>query len=113
MAYQFDNFQQFGKEQLEVVTASSSSLAKGWQTIAAELSEYSKKSFENGSAFFEKLRGARSFENALQIQSEYAKTFFEELVGYATKTSELYSSLAKEVFKPIDTAIAKVQAAQE
>ena len=60
MAYLFDDFQKFGKEQLEVVTTSSSSLAKGWQTIAAELSEYSKKSFENGSAFLEKLLGAKT-----------------------------------------------------
>ena len=113
MAYQFDDFQKFGKEQLEVVTTSSSSLAKGWQTIAAESSEYSKKSFENGSAFLEKLLGAKSLENAIQIQSEYAKTFFEGLVGYVTKTGELYSNLAKEAFKPIETTITKVQAAKE
>ena len=79
----------------------------------AELSEYSKKSFENGSAFFERLLGAKSFESAIQIQSEYAKTFFEELVGYVTKTGELYSDLAKEAFKPIENAITKVQAAKE
>jgi hypothetical protein len=30
MAYLFDDFQKFGKEQLEVVTTSSSSLAKSW-----------------------------------------------------------------------------------
>ena len=76
-------------------------------------SEYSKKSFENGSAFLEKLLGAKSLENAIQIQSEYAKTFFEELVGYVTKTGELYSNLAKEAFKPIETAITKAQAAKE
>jgi len=40
MAYRFDDFQQFGKEHLEVMTATSSSLAKCWQTIAAESSEY-------------------------------------------------------------------------
>ena len=66
-------------------------------------SEYSKKSFENGSAFFEKLLGAKSFESAIQIQSEYTKTFLEELGEYVTKTSELYANLAKEVFKPIET----------
>src|ERR1700730_6322651 len=113
MAYRFDDFQQFGKEHLEVMTASSPSLAKCWQTIAAESSEYSKKSFENGSAFFEKLLGAKSFESAIQIQSEYAKTFFEGLVGNVTKTGELYSNFAKEAFKPIETAITKVQAAKE
>jgi hypothetical protein len=113
MAYLFDDFQKFGKEHLESVTKSSSSLAKSWQTIAAESSEYSKKSIENGSAFFEKLLGAKSFESAIQIQSEYAKTFFEGLVGYVTKTGELYSNLAKEAFKPIETAITKVQAVKE
>ena len=76
MAYQFDDFQKYGKEQLEVVTTSSSSLAKGWQTIAAELSEYSKKSFENGSAFFEKLLGAKSFESAIQISPNIPRRFW-------------------------------------
>ena len=109
MAYLFDDFQKFGKEQLEVVTTSSSSLAKGWQTIAAESSEYSKKSFENGSAFLEKLLGAKSLENAIQIQSEYAKTFFEELVGYVTKTGELYSNLAKACFNPTELTMSDMQ----
>jgi hypothetical protein len=113
MAYLLDEFQKFGKEQLEAVTTSSSSLAKSWQTIAAESSDYSKKSFENGSAFFEKLLSAKSFESAIQIQSEYAKTFFEGLLAYVTKTGELYSNLAKEAFKPVETAITKVQAAKK
>ena len=113
MAYLFDDFQKFGKENLEAVTTSSSSLVKGWRTIAAESSEYSKKSFENSSAFVEKLLGAKSIETAIQIQSEYTKTFFEGLVGYVTKTGELYSNLAKEAFKPIDTVITKVQAVKE
>ena len=113
MAYLFDGFEKFGKDHLEAVTKSTSSLANSWQTIAVESSEYSKKSIENGSAFFEKLLGAKSFEGAIQIQSEYAKTFFEGLVGYVTKTGELYSNLAKEAFKPIETAITKVQAVKE
>jgi phasin family protein len=113
MAYLFDDFQKFGKENLEAATTTSSSFVKGWQTIAVESSEYSKKSFENSSAFVEKLLGAKSFESAIQIQSDYAKTFFEGLVGYLTKTGELYSNLAKEAFKPIETAITKVQAIKE
>ena len=81
MAYLFDGFQKFGKEQLEVVTTSSSSLAKGWQTIAAELSEYSKKSFENGSAFLEKLLGAKSLENAIQISPNMPRRFSRSSLG--------------------------------
>jgi hypothetical protein len=113
MTYRFDDLQKLGKEHLDAVTASSSSFAKSWQAIAAESSEYAKRSFENGSAFFEKLLGAKSFESALEIQSEYAKTLFEGFAEYAKKTAEVYSSLAKEAFKPIESAVTKVQAFKE
>ncbi len=43
MAYLFDDFQKFGKDQLEAVTTSSSSLAKSWQTIAAEFERIFEK----------------------------------------------------------------------
>jgi phasin family protein len=108
-----DDLQKLGKEHFDAVTASSSSYAKGWQAIAAESSEYAKRSVENGSAFYEKLVGAKSFESALQIQSEYAKTLFEGFVEYVKKTAEVYSNLAKEAFKPIETAVTKVQAFKE
>src|ERR1700757_2908082 len=102
MAYRFDDFRQFGKEHIEVMTASSSSLAKCWQTIPAESSEDFKKSL-----------AAKSFGSAIHIQSEYPKTFFEGLVGYVTKTGELYSNFAKEAFKPIESAVTKVKAPKE
>jgi len=113
MAYKYDEFQQIGKEQLEAATTTTASLAKSWQTIAAEATEYSKKSLENSSAFLEKLLGAKSFDSAIQIQSEYAKASYAGFIAQATKFGELYSNLAKEAFKPIETAIAKVQGSKE
>ncbi|SFK09284.1 phasin family protein [Methylocapsa palsarum] len=109
MTNAYDDFQKFGKEQLEAVNASTSTLAKSWQAIAAETSDYSKKSIESSSAFLEKLLGAKSFDTAIQIQSEYAKTSYAGFIAQATKMSELYSALAKEAFKPVETAFAKVQ----
>ncbi|WP_026606069.1 phasin family protein [Methylocapsa acidiphila] len=113
MAYQIDDFQKFGKEQLEAATNVTSNLTKSWQTIAAEATEYSKKSLENSSAFLEKLLGAKSFESAIQIQSEYAKNSYAGFIAQATKLGEIYSNLAKEAFKPIETAISKVQSFKE
>ncbi len=83
------------------------------QTIAAETADYSKKSLESSSAFFEKLVGAKSLDVAIQLQSEYAKTSYAHFVAQATKISELYSNLAKEVFKPIEVAMSKVQTVRE
>ncbi|WP_020176721.1 phasin family protein [Methyloferula stellata] len=111
MATNFDEFQKFGKEQLEAATTAAASLAKGLQTIAAEATDYSKKSLESNSAFFEKLLGANSLDSAIQIQSEFAKTSYEGFVAQVTKFSEIYSNLAKEAFKPVEGVIAKAQSA--
>ncbi len=110
MTSNFDEFQKFGKEQLEAASSVAASLAKGFQTIAAETTDYSKKSIESNSAYMEKLLGAKSLDNAIQIQSEYAKSTYEGFVAQATKISEIYTNLAKEAFKPVESAFAKVQA---
>lgn len=107
--YRFDDFQTFGKEHLEAMTASTSSLAKFWQTVAAESAKYSKTSFGNSSACLEKLAGAKPFEQIVQIQSDYLKTSCDGFVGYLTKIGELSSGFAKEAFKPVEPAIGKAQ----
>jgi hypothetical protein len=113
MANNLDNFQRFSKEQLETATSSSSSFVNSLQTIATETTGYSKKSFEDGAAFLEKLRGAKSFESAIQIQSEYAKAAYAAFIEQAKKIGELYFNLSKEAFKPIEAGIAKVQSGKE
>jgi len=78
-------------------------VTKGWQGIAAETQDYSKKSFEKGRAFAEKLIGVKKFDEAIALQQEYAKSSYEDFVAQATKIGELYTELAKEAFKPLET----------
>lgn len=113
MANNLDDFQRFSKKQLEAATTSSSCLVKSLQTIATETTDYSKKSFEDNAAFLEKLRGAKSFDSAIQIQSEYAKASYAAFIAQATKIGELYTNLAKEAFKPVEAVIGKVQSGKE
>jgi phasin family protein len=87
-------------------------VSKGWQAIASEFADYSKKSFEDGSAALEKLFGAKSLEKAIEVQSEYAKTSYEGFVAEATKLGELYTDLAKESYKPFEGLLAKVSPAK-
>ncbi len=42
---------------------------KGFQAIAAEVTDYSKKAFEDSTRAFEQLIGAKSIEQAIEIQS--------------------------------------------
>jgi len=106
----FEDFQKFSKEQLEAMTAASTTLSKGLQDIATESTDYSKKVFTAGSAMFERLLGARTVETAIQIQTEYAKQAYEGFVAQATKVSELYTRVASDALKPVTTAYASIQA---
>jgi hypothetical protein len=105
----FEDLQSFSKQQLEAFNAASATLTKGLQEIAAETTDYSKKSFAAGSAVFEKLLGARSLETAVQIQSEYAKQAYEGFVAQASKFSELYAKVASDAMKPVTSAYATLQ----
>src|SRR3984957_16160958 len=109
MTATLEDFQKFSKDQLEAFTAASTTFSKGLQEIAAESSDYSKKSFAAGSAMYEKLLGVRSVESAIQIQTEFVKQAFEGFVAQATKVSELYTRVASDAMKPVTTAYASIQ----
>lgn len=106
-----EDMQKYNKDQIEAMTAASSAFSKGLQQIVSETAGFTKKNFEAGSAAMEKLLGAKSVESAFQIQSDYAKSAYEAFVAQATKMGELYTNLAKDAFKPVETAASKVQAA--
>jgi phasin family protein len=106
-----EDVQQFGKEQYDAAVASAGSLTKSVQDIVAAYAEYSKKSFEDGSAFIEKLSGVRSLDKAIEVQTDYAKAAYESFVAESTKIGELYKGLAKEAYKPLENLFAKAQKA--
>jgi len=105
--FNFDNANQYGKDAVDTMLKSYSSLAKGFQALATEAQDYSKKSYEDGAAVVERLAGAKSLEKAFEIQGEYARTSYETFVARATKMSEIYTDLAKEAYKPYEQAAGK------
>jgi len=109
MVKNLEDLQQVGKENVDIALKSMGMLSKSSQAIVAEVADYSKKAFEDGTAALEKLFGVKSFDKAIEVQTEYAKTAYEGFVAKASKISELYADLAKETYKPIETAIAKVK----
>ena len=104
----FETFQKIGKDNVDVALKSFGAVSKNMQAIAVEVADYSKKSFEQGTAAFEKLVGAKSLDKAIEVQTDYLKHSYEGFVAEATKLGELYADLAKETYKPLEGAIAKI-----
>jgi phasin family protein len=77
------------------------------QTIANAYSDYTRKSIEETTSFVEKLTGVRSLDKAIEIQAEFARQAYETFVAESQRICELYSQLAKQMFKPFAGLLAK------
>jgi hypothetical protein len=75
---------------------------KGWQAIASEMTDYSKRSLEDGTATFEKLLTAKSLEQAFEIQTGYAKRSYEQYVQQMSKIGGMYAEIAKDAYRPVE-----------
>ena len=102
-----EEMQKFGKDSMELMMSSFGAWSKSAQAIAVELTDYSKKSLEDSAAAWERLIGAKTLEKAMEVQSDFLKSSYEDFVAEATKLGELYADLAKEAYKPFEGALAK------
>ncbi len=107
----FEDIQKVSKDNMDMAMKSFGAVSKTFQAIATEVTDYSKKSFEDSTAAFEKLMGAKSLEKAIEVQTDYVKSAYEGFVSEATKLGDMYSDLAKETYKPLEGLMAKAKAA--
>jgi len=112
MLQNMDEIQKLGKDNLDTAMKSFGTVSQGVQAIAGEVADYSKKSFEDGTAVAEQLFGAKTLDKAVEIQSAYFKHAYEGFVAQATKIGELYADLAKETYKPYEGMIGKIPGAK-
>src|SRR4029078_7613264 len=103
----FEEFQKVGKDGFDAAVRSFGEVNKGFQAIAAEVTDYSKKAFEDSTRAFEQLIGAKSIEQAIEIQSQYAKKAYDTYVAEMSKLGEMYVGLAKDAYKPVEVAFNK------
>ncbi len=108
MLKNFEDMQKYGKDGVDATMESLAAASKGFQAIAAELADYTRVSFEQGTAAVEKLLGARSLDRAIEVQSDFAKTAYEGFVTQATKLGEIVVDTAKQSYKPIESYAAKL-----
>ena len=102
MMKNIDDFQKMGQVSMDSTLKVFGEWNKGWQAIAAEMGDYTKRSFEDGSATFEKLMGAKSLEQAIEIQSTYAKRCYDDYMQQMSKLGAMYADLAKEAARPME-----------
>ena len=70
------------------------------QTIANAYVDYTRKSLQESRSFAEKLMGVRSFDNAIEVQTEFARQALANFVAGSQEICELYGKLATQMVRP-------------
>lgn len=106
---------ELGRGNVEALVASTKRAAKGVETIGQDVAEYSRKSFEEASAALKAFAEVKSPTDFFRLQSEFARTQFDALVGETARFSETFVKLAGDVAEPLagryTVAAEKVKAA--
>ncbi len=99
----FEDMQKLGQSNVDSAMRLFDEWNRNWQAIAAEIGDYTKRSFEEGSATFEKLLGSKSIGQAMEIQTSYAKRAYNDYMQRATKIGGIYADMTKKAYEPVAT----------
>ncbi len=104
------------KQNLEALTASATAAQKGAEALTAQVAAYSKTSWENGVAAAQTISQARSIQELIELQTNFAKSAMETYLSEVTKMTETLTGSVKDSFKPINervtASVEKFQAAR-
>ena len=100
MIKNIEDMQKLGQVNVDSYMKGFGEIGKTWQTLATEMTDYTKRSFEEGTAAFEKLLTAKSLEQAVEIQTSYAKRAYDEYMQQMSKFGSFYTDFAKDAYKP-------------
>jgi hypothetical protein len=102
-----EEYQRMSREGLDAATRSFGEMNKGFQALAAEMTDYSKRTFDDVFRAWEQLLRAKSVEQMLEIQSQYAKTAYDTHISEMSKLGEMYVAIARNVSKPAEQVTAR------
>lgn len=104
------------KQNMEALTASATAAQKGAEALSAQVVSYSKTSWENGVAAAQTISQARSVQELIELQTNFAKSAMETYLSEVTKMTETLTGSVKDSFKPINervtASVEKFQAAR-
>lgn len=101
-----DELTEMSRAHVEALIASAKAATAGVEQVIAHVTEVSKKSFEDTNAMVKSLAAAKTPNELMQLQSDFAKAQFDEAVAQYSKMTEMMVKLAGEVMEPVQNQVA-------
>ena len=99
----YDELTALSKDTVEAWLAAGNVAGKGVEAFNAEMMAFAKGQVEDSVAATKAVMGAKTLQEAMELQAEFAKTTFDAYVSEGNKLGEMWAKTAQEVFGPINT----------
>jgi phasin family protein len=101
----FDNLATFNRHNIEAFIRSANAAAKGFEQINSEILTFSRQALEDGVAAAKAVMTSKSLQEAVEVQSDFAKTAFDTYVGQVSKMGDLVSTVTRDAFEPFNDRV--------
>jgi len=91
----------FGQANVEAFVKSGQIWAAGVQELTKQMASCAKESFDESVSTFKAMTAAKSVQEALELQSTFAKTAFEKAMAESNKLTDASIKLTEEAIAPI------------
>jgi len=98
----------FGKENYEALLECTHATKSGLEVLQGEALAFSKHALEESAVVAEAAIKARSVQELVEIQSNFAKSAFESFVTHANKWAGMLSDTAREAAEPLNSRLSSV-----
>ena len=97
----YEELADLGRENFAAVLRANAALTEGMGAIGKEVMGYARNSLENAAEAATALLAAKTLEDLVQLNSDFAKASFERMVARSTKLSEMSAKVANEALAPL------------
>jgi phasin family protein len=101
----YDRMVGFSKENVEAAMKATTTYTKAVEQMNVEAMEFSKRQIEDGIAAWKAVVGAKTVQEAWEVQSDFAKSAMDAYVAQFTKMNEMFLSTAKTAAEPVNARI--------
>jgi len=101
-----EELNEFNKGNVEAFVESGRVAAKAAETLGQQAAETARKNFEQTTAALKSFASAKTPTEFFQLQSEFARSAFDQLIAETSKNSETLLKVAGDVFQPISNRFA-------
>jgi phasin family protein len=101
----YEELADLGRENFAAILRANAALTEGLEAIGKEVIGYARTSFERYAETAAALLGAKTLEDVVQVNTEFAKAYMERLIERSQKLSEMSVKVANEAMAPIGSRV--------